>query len=207
MKFLKKVFWFIAFLIAVYFLFTWMQQKKDVKITQTTKSVVEQLQHIRKLETAEMTITKIMEWEEPLSDLVPRIGLDNVINDFLFKNKVVFEIEWKVVAGFDMAKLNYGSITVNSENEVKIILPEAEILYVELTEWTKPFDRELGLLTKWDINMETKIRNQAKEMLRDDALQAGILEHAKQSVQKTLTDLLIPTGVIVSEIVISGSVL
>gem|GEM_PF-4350606 len=55
--------------------------------------------------------------------------------------------------------------------------------------------------------METKIRNQAKEMLRDDALQAGILEHAKQSVQKTLTDLLIPTGVIVSEIVISGSVL
>gem|GEM_PF-3947122 len=33
-----------------------------------------------------------------------------------------------------MAKLNSGSISVNSENEVKIILPEAEILYVELTE-------------------------------------------------------------------------
>jgi len=202
MKFIKKIITFIIVLVIAYFLFNWMQQQNETKVTQTTVSVVQQLQQIRKLETAEMVITKIMEWEEQLTDLVPRVWLDNLINDFLFKNKVVFEVEWKIVAWFDMQKLATWAIEAYQDGSVKIQLPPAELLHVELTEWTKPFARELWLLTKWDPQMETKIRNQAKEMLKEDAINAGILKHAEQSAQKTLTDLLWSAGISVVEVTI-----
>ena len=48
---------------------------------------------MRKLETAQMTITKIMEGQDTLTDLIPGIGLDNIINEFLFQDKIVLEVE------------------------------------------------------------------------------------------------------------------
>jgi len=194
----------IILALLVYGFWLLLQQRTETQITQTTVSVVQQLQTVRKLETAQMTITKVMEGQDTLTDLIPGVGLDNIINEFLFQDKIVLEVEWIVTAGFDLMKLETGSIVAYKDDSVKIILPPVEILHVKLTEWTKPFDRKLWLLTKGDTQMETKIRNEAKKLLEQDAIMAGILEAAEQSAREALNELLNAAGIIVHELIIQN---
>ena len=181
---------FIAAIIVIAY-FVWnLLQKQEIIVTDTTKTVITELRSVSKLETAEMTITKIMEAEKDLIDIIPSMAFDDAIQDMLFQDKMIFELEWTIVAGIDLEKLNTGDIRTNIDGSVTIILPAAEILHVIIDENSKPYDRIIWVLTKGKVEMETQIRNKAKADMEVEAIEAGILESAEKKALETIQDLL-----------------
>ena len=188
MRFLKLLYrMLILVIIIIILLFAWKRlQKGSIIITNSTKSVITRLHSVNKLESAEMTITKIMKAEKELIDIIPNMSFDNTIQDFLLQDKMVFEVEWRVIAGLDLAKLNTWDVFTQLNGVVKINLPKSEILHIILDENTKPYDRKIWLLTKGNIEMETQLRNKAKEEMREEAVKAGLLEVAQKNAKKNL---------------------
>lgn len=192
MKLLKNLMNIISLgvlLIIAYFAWDFLQ-KQEIVVTDATKSVITELKAISKLETAEMTIVKIMEAEKDLVDLFPSISFDNLIQDALFQDKMIFELEWTVVAGINLENIKTGDIRTNINWSVTIDLPDVEILHVIISENSKPYDRRIWVLTKGNIEMETKIRNKAKEDMKTEAQEAGILTVAQENATKSLWELL-----------------
>ncbi|HRU50528.1 MAG TPA: DUF4230 domain-containing protein [Candidatus Absconditabacterales bacterium] len=195
MKFLKVLYRILILIVIIFILlFAWRWlQKESVIITNSTKSVIAKLQSVNKLESAEMTITKIMRSEKGLVDIIPNMSIDNTIQDFLFQDKMIFEVEGRVIAGIDLSKMQTGDVFTKIDGSVKINLPEAEVLHVILDENSKPFERKIGVFTKGDVEMETMIRNKAKEEMEVEAVESGILEvaqkNAKENLEKTFEDL------------------
>lgn len=195
MKFLKillRILILIVIIFVLFFAWNWLQ-REAVIVTSSTKSVVAKLQSVNKLESAEMTITKIMRSEKGLVDIIPNMSIDNTIQDFLFQDKMIFEVEWKVIAWIDLSKVQTWDVFTKIDWSVKINLPEAEVLHVILDENSKPFDRKIGVFTKWNLETETKIRNKAKEEMEVEAVEFGILEvaqkNAKENLEKIFEDL------------------
>lgn len=195
MKFLKVLYRILILIVIIFILlFAWRWlQKESVIITNSTKSVIAKLQSVNKLESAEMTITKIMRSEKGLVDIIPNISIDNTIQDFLFQDKMIFEVEWRVIAWIDLSKMQTWDVFTKIDWSVKINLPEAEVLHVILDENSKPFERKIWVFTKWDVEMETMIRNKAKEEMEVEAVESGILEvaqkNAKENLEKIFEDL------------------
>ena len=195
MKFLKVLYRILILIVIIFILlFAWRWlQKESVIITNSTKSVIAKLQSVNKLESAEMTITKIMRSEKGLVDIIPNMSIDNTIQDFLFQDKMIFEVEWRVIAWIDLSKMQTWDVFTKIDWSVKINLPEAEVLHVILDENSKPFERKIWVFTKWDVEMETMIRNKAKEEMEVEAVESGILEvaqkNAKENLEKTFEDL------------------
>ena len=195
MKFLKVLYRILILIVIIFILlFAWRWlQKESVIITNSTKSVIAKLQSVNKLESAEMTITKIMRSEKGLVDIIPNMSIDNTIQDFLFQDKMIFEVEWRVIAWIDLSKMQTWDVFTKIDWSVKINLPEAEVLHVILDENSKPFERKIWVFTKWDVEMETMIRNKAKEEMEVEAIESGILEvahkNAKENLEKIFEDL------------------
>jgi len=150
MKLLRRLFnmmFVVALIFVAYFIWN-LLQKQEIIVTDTTKTVITELKSISKLETAEMTITKIMEAEKDLVDIIPSMSFDDAIQDALFQDKMIFELEGNIVAGIDLEKLTTGDIRTNIDGTVTIMLPDVEILHIIIDENSKPYDRAIGILTK-----------------------------------------------------------
>ena len=104
----------------------------------------------------------------------------------LFGDKILFVGHGTVIAGIDMEKLQpehmrfeNGVLTVN--------LPPAEIFIATLdNEKSYVYDRETGILSKPDVNLETLVRQRAEEEIRGAALEDGILEQAQLNAEAYL---------------------
>ena len=104
----------------------------------------------------------------------------------LFGDKILFVGHGTVIAGVDMDKLRpehmryeNGVLTVN--------LPPAEIFIATLdNEKSYVYDRDTGLLTKPDPNLETLVRQRAEEEILKAALEDGILEQAQINAEAYL---------------------
>jgi len=192
MKFFKLIFKIILFFCIVIIAFwCWNSlQKKEILVTNSTKAVITKLHTISKLETAEMTITKIMEAKKEMADLFPDFSFDDFIQEKLFQDKMIFELEWHVVAWIDLEKIATWDIVTHLDWSVSIKLPQSEILHVVIDENSKTFDRQIGLLTKWDKDMETALRNQAKKEMREEAIANWILQVADSKAHDVLKTLL-----------------
>ncbi len=197
MKLLKKLFniiFIVVIIITAYFIWN-LLQKQEIIVTDTTKSVINELRDVSKIESAEMIITKIMKAEKDLIDIIPSMSFDDAIQNALFQDKMIFELEWRVVAGLDLKKLNTGDIITNIDGSVSINLPETEVLHVIIDENSKPYDRRIGVLTKGNVEMETKIRNKAKEDMKVESIENGILISAEKNAIKTLKSFLMEMNI------------
>lgn len=104
----------------------------------------------------------------------------------LFGDKILFVGHGTVIAGIDMEKLGPGNMRY--ENGVLTVnLPPAEIFIAALdNEKSYVYDRDTGLLTKPDPNLETLVRQRAEEEILKAALEDGILEQAKINAEAYL---------------------
>ena len=180
----------IGGLFAAYF---YRNQSQSQYIMTTTSTIVDKLQSTSKLSSATMTVTKILESQKDLSDTLLGFEILGQIEKVLFDDKMIMTVEWVVNAGIDLSKITTGDVQVIREGTntfIKINLPDAEIFDVYLTEKTKPFERSIGILSKWDVNLETQMRNQAIQAIRTEALSGKLLEQATTSAQATITQLL-----------------
>ena len=104
----------------------------------------------------------------------------------LFGDKILFVGHGTVIAGIDMDKLRPEDMRY--ENGVlRVRLPPAEIFIATLdNEKSYVSDRDTGLLTKPDPNLETLVRQRAEEEILKGALEDGILEQAQINAEAYL---------------------
>lgn len=112
----------------------------------------------------------------------------------------------KIEAGIDLSKLDDSAISADRQSgRVRIILPPSEITNVAVdNEATSVFDRDTGLFTKGDPNLERAARLAAEEVLLQQALDQGILELAADRAVVIITDLMKSLGYTDVEVSVSG---
>lgn len=143
-------------------------------------SVLLQVRALARLETAQYTIEKIITAETGQGLLGP-----------LFGDKLIFVAHGEVIAGIDLSKLTENDIRVGPDGQVTLVLPPAEIFVATLNnDESYVYDRNTGLLTKGNTDLETMARQVAEEEIRKVALEDGILTLANTNGETFIERLL-----------------
>lgn len=102
----------------------------------------------------------------------------------------------RIGAGVDLSEVTVRDARVDTEEGVvELVIPRAEIQYVAVdNEATQILDRETGIFTRGDPRLESDARQIADEVLRQSAVEAGILERAEENAREVLTDFLLGLG-------------
>jgi hypothetical protein len=101
----------------------------------------------------------------------------------------------KIGAGVDLNQITVRDVTLGDDGVVELTVPSAEIQYVAVdNEATQILDRETGLFTKGDPELETDARQVADEVLVQGALDDGLLADAEANAKEVLTDFLLGLG-------------
>lgn len=102
----------------------------------------------------------------------------------------------RIGAGVDLSGVTVRDVSVDTEEGVvELVIPHAEIQYVAVdNEATQILDRTTGIFTRGDPRLETDARQIADEILRQSAIDGGILERAERNAREVLTDFLLSLG-------------
>jgi hypothetical protein len=140
--------------------------------------VVDEVQQLAELTTVEMVETTTIER-----------GDDHGILNIALGDSIYLFAAARIGAGVDLSRLTEDSFTVNSETGVvEIEIPSAQIFYTYLdSESTTVLDRDTGLLTKGDAQLESATRAEAERILEAKAIEAGILDRAQVNAEDFLT--------------------
>lgn len=166
----------------VYTLSTRTQDKYTFNLSSQT--VIKQIESLNRLETASYTIEKVID--------AGTTG--NKFAQFLYGDRILLIAHGQVIAGFDMTKLDKDAIEITG-TDVQLTLPAPEILVNTLdNNQTRVYDRNQGLLTKGDNNLESEARKEAQSVIRDAACKGGILDEAAKNGRNQMTALLKSLG-------------
>ncbi len=138
-------------------------------------TIVHDVRSLARLETVQYTIEKVVTAEQGQNVFAP-----------LFGDKLLFVAHGVVIAGVDLRKLGPDDLRV--ENGVLYVtLPPAEVFVATLdNEKSYVYDRDTGLLTKGDVNLETTARRAAEQAIEEAAIEDGILDTAQQNAENYL---------------------
>ncbi len=101
----------------------------------------------------------------------------------------------KIGAGVDLSQVTVRDVTLGEDGVVELTLPAATIQYVAVdNEATQVLDRETGLFTKGDPELESEARQVADEVLVQGALDDGLLADAEDNAREVISDFLIGLG-------------
>jgi hypothetical protein len=145
-------------------------------------TIVLQITDLSRLETASIDLEKIITAERNPDLLWGALG-----------ETMVFVAHGRVIAGVDLAEMSAADLQVVDPDTVWIHLPDAMIFEdLPALDNEKSFvaDRDTGLLTRADPELETEVRRLAEETIRDEALQSGVLEQANHNAQLYMADFL-----------------
>jgi hypothetical protein len=146
--------------------------------------IVEEINSLARLETASYSFQDILQIERNQESLFG-----------LFGESLLFVAYGDVIAGVDLSKLDPEDIQVVSPTKVIVRLPESELFVMDLdNERSYVADRDIGLLTKGDAELETLIRQEAEARMTEAALANGILEMANEEAGNVLRGFLSELG-------------
>jgi Protein of unknown function (DUF4230) len=138
-------------------------------------SILREVRNLSRLETIQFSIERVITAESGHGVFGPLLG-----------DRLLFVGHGDVIAGVDLAKLGPDDLNT-SEGVLYVHLPEAEIFSASLdNEKSYIYNRETGLFTKGDINLETNARRAAEVEIQKAALEDGILEVARQNAETYL---------------------
>jgi hypothetical protein len=141
-------------------------------------TIIHEVRSLARLETIQYTIEKVITAESGQGSL----GL-------LFGDRLIFVAHGKVIAGVDMARLGPEDLKVE-EGVLYVQLPEPEIFITALdNEKSYVYDRDTGLLTKGDVDLEAAARQAAEYEISKAAEEDGILNLARQNAEVYLARL------------------
>lgn len=148
------------------------------------EAVVVAIRSVARLESAEFVIEKVIIKEQGQGAL-----------GVLFGDRVIFVAHGAVIAGVDLGKMAIGDVEVLPTGKAYVVLPAPEILVTNIdNDKSYVVDRETGLLTKGNINLETEARQEAQHEIEAAALEAGVLDQAQKSAEAYLRQLLASLG-------------
>lgn len=147
-------------------------------------TIVHEVRSLARLETMQYSVEKVITAETGQGPF-----------GFLFGDRLLLVAHGIVVAGVDLDKLGLDDIQVDEQGRVTISLPKAEIFLTALdNERTYVYDREVGLLRKGDVQLESAARLAAEQAMEQSALEDGILEKAQANAESFLYRLLRDLG-------------
>ncbi len=146
-------------------------------------TIIHSVRSLARLETIQYSVEKVITAETGQGAF-----------EFLFGDRLLLVAHGVVIAGVDLEKLSPDDLRV--ENGVLYVqLPQAEIFIATLDNAKSyVYDRDTGLLTKGNIQLETEARRAAEEEIRKAALEDGILEQANRNAQAYLLRLFLQLG-------------
>jgi hypothetical protein len=142
-------------------------------------TIIHEIRSLARLETIQYTMEKVITAEQGQGNL-----------GFLFGDRLLFVAHGTVIAGVDLARMRPEDMWV--ENQVLYVsLPRAEIFLVDIdNEKSYVYDRETGILTKGDVDLEREARIAAEEEIYQASLDDGILDQAQENAQEYMSRLL-----------------
>lgn len=147
-------------------------------------TVIKQVQNLARLETAQYSIEKVITAETRQGALAG-----------LFGDRLLFVAHGEVIAGVDLSQMQTNDIRVAPDGSVLVILPAAEIFVATLdNDLSYVYDRETGLFTNADPNLETQARQVAEEEIEKAALEDGVLTLAQSNAAAFMESLLLSLG-------------
>ena len=153
--------------------------------TQVGPTVVESVRDVAKLTTVEMVEYTTVEKGNDFG------WLNWARGDRIFLFAVA-----RIGGGVDMERVTTSNFEVDEESgSVTVQLPPAEIIFIEVdSEATQVYDRDTGLFTKGDSQLESEARQVAEEILVKAALEHGILDKAQTNAEATIESFLMGVG-------------
>jgi len=135
-------------------------------------TIIHEVRALARLETIQYSVEKIITAEVNQGVLGP-----------LFGDRLLFVAHGNVIAGIDLAKLDAQDLWLEA-GILRIRLPAAEVLVVTLdNEQSYVYDRDTGLFTHGDPNLETLARQVAEQEILAAALEDGILRTAQLNAE------------------------
>lgn len=155
-------------------------------------SIIHEIRSLARLETIQYSVEKVISADAGREEL-----------EALFGDKLLFVAHGEVIAGIDLEKLQLNDIQLEGK-AVTIKLPAAEILSARLdNDKSYVYNRQTGLLTRQDEELETRARQTAEEQIYKTAIDDGILKQAQTNAEAYLDRLIRSLGY--SEVVFKGS--
>lgn len=146
-------------------------------------TIINQIRPLARLETIQYTVEKVITAEVGQGVLSPLSG-----------DRLLFVGHGYVTAGIDLEKLGSQDLVLEG-GAVKVRLPAAEVFVATLdNDKSYVYDRETGLLTHGDINLETIARQAAEDQIKQAALEDGILAQAQANAESFIRSLLNKLG-------------
>jgi hypothetical protein len=142
-------------------------------------TIIHAIQPLARLETIQYSVEKVITGETGQGLFKTFVG-----------DKLLFIAHGTVIAGVDLSKLSLDHIQ-ERDGSLILSLPEPEIFIASLdNEQSYIYDRQTGIFTKGNPQLETEVRRAAEKEIEAAALQDGILQLAKQNAITFLTNFL-----------------
>ena len=139
-------------------------------------TIIHNIQALARLETIQYTMEKVITAESGHPELL----------EFLFGDKLLLIAHGEVIAGIDMSRVEVEDLVLKN-GVLYVTLPAAEIFVAELdNDKTHVYDRDTGLLTQGNVDLETLARQAAEESILEAALDDGILVQAEINAEHYL---------------------
>jgi len=141
-------------------------------------TIIHEVRSLARLETIQYSVEKVITAESGQNQFA-----------FLFGDRLLFIAHGYVIAGVDLGKLTSADLTLKG-TVLYVRLPQPEVFVATLdNEKSYVYDRETGLLTKGNVNLETEARKAAESEIYKAALDDGILEQARVNAENYLARL------------------
>jgi hypothetical protein len=138
-------------------------------------TIIHEVRSLARLETIKFSLEKIITAET-------RQG----VFEWLVGDRLIFIAHGEVIAGIDLNKLDPEKMEVR-DGVLFVTLPEAELFVVAIdNKQSYVYDRETGIFTHGEVNLETEARRAAENEIEKSALEDGILDLAAQNAEAFL---------------------
>jgi len=147
-------------------------------------SIIHEVRTLARLETIQYAVEKVITAETGQEFF----GL-------LFGDRLLLVAHGTVIAGVDLDKIGVDDLEVDEEGRVVLELPPAEIFVTVLhNEKSYIYDRDVGLLRRGDVQLESAARLAAEREIEQTALEDGIINQAQINAEAYLYRLLRSLG-------------
>lgn len=146
-------------------------------------TIIQGVRSLARLETIQYSVEKVITAETNQGPF-----------GFLFGDRLILVAHGIVIAGVDLEKLTPENMQLRN-GALYVRLPDSEIFLTTLdNDKSYVYNRDTGLLTHGNINLESDARRAAEDEIEKAALEDGILEQAQRNAENYLYRLLRDLG-------------
>jgi hypothetical protein len=141
-------------------------------------SIIHDVRTLARLETIQYSVEKVVTADSGQQELA-----------ILFGDRLIFVAHGTVIAGVDLADLDEEDLWLDG-GTLYVRLPEPRIFIATLdNDKSYVYDRDTGLFTKGNVDLETLARQAAEDEIENAALEDGILDLAQTNAEYYLSRL------------------